>query len=213
MFIRCYITGPLQVNTYLVMDEETGEGMIVDPGAYSSQLENDIVSECKNIKYIFLTHGHADHIGGVEDFQNKFPKAKILAGKNEKEILENPALNSSLDFSPKPISIKLDDKNYLQEGDEIKLGELVFNVIETPGHTPGGLSLYTKDAVFCGDTLFRMSVGRTDFYGGDYNALASSIKEKLFKLPDNALVLPGHMDQTSIGYEKKYNPFFGIGRE
>lgn len=199
-----YLTGPIQVNTYLAYDE-TGNGFIVDPGGYSKQLTEKAISEGINIKYIILTHGHGDHIGGVDDFKNDFPEAKVIAYYGEREMLENASLNVSGELFGRPITINADI--YVADGDKLTIGNTELTFVHTPGHTKGGMCIITKGYVFSGDTLFMSSIGRTDFYGGSFDELINSIKEKLFILPDDTVVLPGHMGETSIGYEKEHNPF------
>ena len=199
-----YLTGPIQVNTYLAYDE-TGNGFIVDPGGYSKQLTEKAISERINIKYIILTHGHGDHIGGVDDFKNDFPEAKVIAYYGEREMLENASLNVSGELFGRPITINADI--YVADGDKLTIGNTELTFVHTPGHTKGGMCIITKGYVFSGDTLFMSSIGRTDFYGGSFDELINSIKEKLFILPDDTVVLPGHMGETSIGYEKEHNPF------
>lgn len=204
MKVLKFLTGPIQVNTYLAYDE-TKKGFIVDPGDYSRQLTEKIQSEEIDIEYIILTHGHGDHIGGVLQYKELFPNSKIVAGSKEKELLENPALNLSAELFGKPLRIFAD--MYVSEGDSVQVGNTSLSFIDTPGHTVGGICILTKGYVFSGDTLFMSSIGRTDFHGGNFQQLIDSIREKLFVLPDETIVLPGHMDETSIGYEKEHNPF------
>ena len=159
-----------------------------------------------NIKYIILTHGHSDHICGVNEHKAEFPDAKIVAYKDEEAMLENPNLNQSPGFGV-PYSTKADI--LVSDGDELKVGDVTLKFIHTPGHTEGGMCIYVKEAkaLFSGDTLFRQSIGRTDFPGGSYKEIMDSIRKKLFLLPDDTNVFPGHMGTTSIGFEKENNPF------
>lgn len=205
MKIKKYLTGIVTVNTYLVYDEDTKEGFIVDPGAYCPQLTKDAEDEKVDIKYIILTHGHGDHIGGVEGHLRDFPNAKVVAHEAEAEMLANPEYNVSMDCCRREISMSADI--YVKEGDTLKVGGIELTFIHTPGHTRGGMSIYTDGYLFSGDTLFRMSIGRTDFYGGDFGEIMDSIKKKLFVFPDDTVVLPGHMGATTIGDEKRGNPF------
>ena len=206
MKITCMPSGPLGVNTYLVVDENTKEGFIVDPGGYNPKLTKKVSDEGIEIKYIVLTHGHADHISGVNEHLDDFPDAKVVVHTNEKPMLEDPRENQSLMFGSAQ-TVKGDI--FVNDGDELEVGNLKLKFIFTPGHTPGGMCIYveSEDVLFSGDTLFRQSIGRTDFPGGSFRDLADAVHTKLFILPDQTVVLPGHMGQTSIGFEKENNPF------
>ena len=199
-------SGALQANIYLAVDEKTNEGFIVDPGGYNKVLTKEVRDNDVNIKYIILTHGHSDHICGVNEHKAEFPDAKIVAYKDEEAMLENPNLNQSPGFGV-PYSTKADI--LVSDGDELKVGDVTLKFIHTPGHTEGGMCIYVKEAkaLFSGDTLFRQSIGRTDFPGGSYKEIMDSIRKKLFLLPDDTNVFPGHMGTTSIGFEKENNPF------
>lgn len=199
-------SGALQANTYLAVDEKTNEGFIVDPGGYNKVLTKEVRDNDVNIKYIILTHGHSDHICGVNEHKAEFPDAKIVAYKDEEAMLENPNLNQSPGFGV-PYSTKADI--LVSDGDELKVGDVTLKFIHTPGHTEGGMCIYVKEAkaLFSGDTLFRQSIGRTDFPGGSYKEIMDSIRKKLFLLPDDTNVFPGHMGMTSIAFEKENNPF------
>ena len=199
-------SGALQANTYLAVDEKTNEGFIVDPGGYNKVLTKEVRDNDVKIKYIILTHGHSDHICGVNEHKAEFPDAKIVVYKDEEAMLENPNLNQSPGFGV-PYSTKADI--LVSDGDELKVGDVTLKFIHTPGHTEGGLCIYVKEAkaLFSGDTLFRQSIGRTDFPGGSYKEIMDSIRKKLFLLPDDTNVFPGHMGTTSIGFEKENNPF------
>ena len=205
MKIIRYITGPIQVNTYLTYDEEQKVGFLVDPGAYASEITEKINELGVDLKYIILTHGHGDHIGGVEGFLKDFPAAKVVADQDEKEMLQNGSLNSSVEMFGRPIEIDAD--LYVKDKDTLNVGSMELTFLHTPGHTKGGMSIYVDGHLFSGDTLFRYSIGRTDFYGGDFSVLMNSIKDTLFLLPDDTIVLPGHMELTRIGDEKRGNPF------
>ena len=215
MKIQNYNSGMMGTNCYLVWDENSKEAMIVDPGGYVPQIDTVVETEGLTVKYIFLTHGHGDHIGGVDKFREKYPDALLVAGEKEASLLGDARQNLSGEFG-NPTSFAAN--NWLKENDEISLGQLSLKVFETPGHTPGGISLYAADGsafeegkfsgvVFTGDTLFQESIGRTDFPGGDYRTLDEAIKTKLYTLPMDTVVLPGHMGFTTIGNEVKNNPF------
>ncbi|MDO4545382.1 MAG: MBL fold metallo-hydrolase [Bacillota bacterium] len=199
-------SGALGVNTYLAVDENTKKGFIVDPGGYNAALTRKVKNEGIDIEYIILTHGHADHICGVKEQHADFPDAKIVAHADEKQMLEDAGFNMSTAFGM-PTTVEADI--FVQEGDTLQVGDATLEFFHTPGHSPGGMCIYIESAgaLFSGDTLFHQSIGRTDFPGCSFEQLADSIHNKLFVLPDETNVFPGHMGTTSIGYEKGHNPF------
>jgi len=217
MKIRMFEFGTVGTNCYLVWEEESKEAMLIDPGAFKKVIDHMIEENGLILKYIVLTHGHGDHICGVEGFQTRHPDAILAASAKESWLLQEPVENLSKMICGKEVILA--PGLQLSEGDELTLGYLSFKVIETPGHTDGGICLYVKEwdegltgqdysgTVFSGDTLFNESIGRTDLSGGDFNVLKTSIIDKLYILPDDTIVLPGHMDVTTIGHEKNYNMF------
>lgn len=202
-------SGALQVNTYLAVDEETNKGFIVDPGGYNPALTKMVKDENIDIEYIILTHGHSDHICGVKEHLEDFPDAKVVADKEEEPMLHDVRFNFSAEFG---MPYTVDADIYVTDGDELNVGSINLKIFHTPGHSPGGMCIYAEkeNVLFSGDTLFRQSIGRTDFPGCSFEALAESIKEKLFVLPDETQVFPGHMGPTQIGFEKRNNPFVRI---
>ena len=198
-------TGMLQANTYLVCDETSRLGFIVDLGGYSKELKNIIEKNDIQIQYIVLTHGHGDHIGGVQEHLRDFPDAKVVCSRAEEKMLLDPELNEAHHFGPEKVSFKPDI--LVDDGDTLTVGNMTMKFIMTPGHTEGGMCILVDDVLFSGDTLFCRSIGRTDLAGGDFKTLMESIKNKLFLLPDETQVLPGHMGTTTIGFEKEHNPF------
>ncbi len=198
-------TGMLQANTYLVCDETSRLGFIVDLGGYSRELKNIIEKNDIQIQYIVLTHGHGDHIGGVQEHLKDFPDAKVVCSRAEEKMLLDPELNEAHHFGPEKVSFKPDI--LVDDGDTLTVGNMTMKFIMTPGHTEGGMCILIDDVLFSGDTLFCRSIGRTDLAGGDFRTIMESIKKKLFLLPDETQVLPGHMGPTTIGFEKENNPF------
>lgn len=207
MNVRNMPSGMLMVNTYLVIDENTNKGFIVDPGGFDKKLCSVVEQSGISLEYIILTHGHVDHIGGVEDYKKKFPQIKVVAAKAELEMLKNPDFNMSSMMGMSPVSLVPDIT--VVEGDCISVGDIDIRFVMTPGHSPGGMCIIIdkEKVVFSGDTLFAQSIGRTDFPGCSFEKLINSIKEKLFILDDDTVVYPGHMNSTSIGFEKRHNPF------
>jgi glyoxylase-like metal-dependent hydrolase (beta-lactamase superfamily II) len=207
MRMKTFQLGALGTNCYLVWDEETKDAFIVDPADYTAEVESAIKEEGLRLKYVVLTHGHGDHIGGVRGVQKAFPEAQLAVGKDELTVLGDPALNYS-EYTNGRIETFVPDL-MLSDGDEIMVGGLALKIIETPGHTIGGISIFIEadggGTLFSGDTLFLTSIGRTDLPTGDFAVLERSIQQKLYTLPDETEVYPGHMGPTTIGYEKRYN--------
>jgi hydroxyacylglutathione hydrolase len=205
MQVKSYMTGPLSVNTFLAIDEASGKAFLVDPGGEDKKLLKDVEDNNIKVEYIILTHGHGDHICGIKSYQEAWPEALVVAHESEADLLSQPNKNFSLVTCGFPVSIKPDIT--VKDGDEFILGESTIKFLFTPGHTPGGMSIYVKGNLFSGDTLFAGSVGRTDFPGSSFKELKKSIQEKLYVLPDETKVYPGHMGFTTIGSEKEHNPF------
>lgn len=201
MIIKTFVCGMIRNNCYVLTNENSNEAVIVDPGAQNINLEAYLITKQLDVKYILLTHGHGDHTGGIDRIKDLFPECKVIASKKEAKLL----FDRSFSFGKGGIVADIN----VYDNDELDLCGIQFKVIETPGHTPGGVCYYVKSdkVLFSGDTLFQFSVGRTDFPGGNTADLINSITKKLFLLPDDTRVLPGHEGETEIGKEKVYNPF------
>jgi len=196
--------GQMGTNCYLVWDEKTLEAAVIDPGFEDQRISDSINENKLKVKYILLTHGHFDHLGGVNQIR-ELTGAKVLIHENDADCLLDPRRNLSVLAGMSMVLEPAD--GYLKETETVSLGELVIRVIHTPGHSKGGICLLAEDQLFAGDTLFNTSIGRTDFADGDLNELLNEIETKLFILDDATTVLPGHGENTTIGYEKKNNPF------
>ena len=203
------VLGPLQTNCYLM--NLGSHSLVVDPAADAKNITHWIKENAPNTKTdIFLTHGHFDHIGAVPDLAKTYPDARIFASEREKEFLIDPALNLSASFgTPMDLRDLLERITWVKEGDHLDYGENRLEVMALPGHTPGhlGLKFARENCVFVGDTLFAGSVGNTQLPRGNFEVMMKTIIEKLLKLPDEMMVLSGHGGPTTIGEEKKSNPF------
>ncbi len=206
--VNKYVLGPVQTNCYVVINQETKETLFIDPADKPAMFGSEIRKEGLVPAAILLTHGHFDHIMAVNELRDEF-HMPVYAHEDEKEILQNGKLNcSSMLGYCTPYLTHADI--YVKDGQELELAGFRIRVFHTPGHTKGGCCYYFPDegVVFAGDTLFAGSIGRTDFPTGSMSELIRGVREKLFVLPDDTLVCPGHMHETTIGHEKQYNPFF-----
>jgi hydroxyacylglutathione hydrolase len=193
MFVKMFTVGMFRTNCFLVADAKTHDALIIDPGFDQEFEARTVLKEIEHndleVRYIINTHGHIDHISGNKMLK-EVTKAPILIHENDAPTLSNP-----------PADRKLHD------GDLIQIGNVKLRVIHTPGHSEGSIILLGADAVFAGDTLFAGSIGRYDLPGGDIVELKNSLRNKLLILPDYVKVYPGHGPVTSIGEERRYNPF------
>jgi glyoxylase-like metal-dependent hydrolase (beta-lactamase superfamily II) len=208
--------GPIQANCYILGCEKTRQAVVIDPGDDPDRILTRLAGDQLKVVHIINTHGHFDHVGANKRLK-AVTGADILIHKADAPMLpqlSRAAASWGLSAEDSPTADRL-----LEDGDTITFGAHSLTVLHTPGHTPGGICLYTeypnagdvKKAVFVGDTLFAGSIGRTDFPGGSYDTLIDSIRTQLFALADDVEVYPGHMASTTIGVEKRTNPFCGAG--
>ena len=199
--------GILETNCYVV--ENHGIISVIDPSAFYEEerlfLKEFILSLNGSLQFIINTHGHFDHISANAFLKNNFPDAQILIHFADSEKLKSPIKNRSAEFSLNVVSPRADKE--LKDGNIIKIGEASFKVIHTPGHTKGSIMLYGEGFLFSGDTLFAGTVGTTKEYKGAFNEMIQSIKEKVLMLPGSTLILPGHMETSTIEEGKSLNPF------
>ncbi len=195
-----FVIGPLATNCYVLYDEKTHKGVLLDPAAHDPNIEEYIKERNIDVEYTINTHGHADHITGNAVFG--FP---ILIHQLDEACLQDPVKSLSV-FSGADVE-GTSAARLLQDGDIIEVGEMKLEIIHTPGHTPGGISVKCGNIIFSGDTLFFEGIGRTDLPGGDTKTLLDAINDKLMVFPDDVRVLPGHGPETTIGHERQNNPF------
>ena len=207
MILRQMQVGQMMVFAYLLGDQETGEALVIDPAADVEEIIAVAAENKLKIKYIVNTHSHLDHTAGNADMKRLTGAQIIVHEAAADQLINTPDVYLSM-FKAKP-SPPADIK--VKDGDQIRVGSIALTVLYTPGHTEGGMCLYMDGFVFTGDTLFVEAVGRTDFPGGSWDVMYRSIKEKLFTLPEETAVLPGHnygpSPTSTIGHEKRHNPF------
>lgn len=205
--VKCFPAGPLDENTYIITDDSTGFKAVLDPGYIGADVRSEI-GDKYNLKYILLTHGHHDHFAAAQDYIAEYPDAVFAAPAGESYLMYGSRDNQMMaSMSGDGRGRCPEAKLLLKEGDTVTLGETVLTVVETPGHTEGGICFYTDKEVFTGDTLFRLSVGNTSFETGDWPTMVRSIETKLYTLSDDLIVWPGHGPASTIGFEKRTNPF------
>lgn len=197
--------GVMGANCYLYACMDSKKAVLIDPGAEGKKIHRWISEKDLKIEYILLTHGHVDHIGAVDELRGLLGEVLVGIHADDAEMLTNGRKNLSSNFGPEVVLQSAD--LLLQDGQELLIGTKRLSVISTPGHTPGGVCFLSTEGLFSGDTLFEGTIGRTDFPGGSLNQLLKGVKEKLLILPDDTLVFPGHGEETSIGAEKRDNPY------
>jgi len=194
MILKVLVVGPFATNCYVVGSEPAKQGMIIDPATEAKAILDAVHQLGISISLIVVTHTHIDHIGAVREIKRETNADFAL------HETEGRGIAQVISRLPQPDRL-------LKDGDTIDIGDLHFLVLHTPGHSPGGISLLGHGVVFCGDTLFKLGIGRTDLPGCSHNQLMSSIQSKLMVLPDETIVLPGHGPWTTIGDERRMNSF------
>jgi hydroxyacylglutathione hydrolase len=211
MRIKTFVVNPFQMNSYVYYCENTHEGMIIDPAFYTKYEQDELIDFLNNnniiIKYIVNTHGHIDHVLGNAFAAEQFRVPVLI--HNDDLFLYNRAPEQGLLYGIRLNALPVPDAS-LNEKYNLKLGSNELKIIHTPGHSPGGICIadFSEKIVFCGDTIFKLSIGRTDLPGGDYETLIKTINTKLFdSMDDDVSLYPGHMESTTVGFEKENNPF------
>lgn len=204
MILARIVVGPLEVNCYILADENTGEAVLIDPGADAEDILRVVRDKNLKVRYIINTHAHFDHVGANAKIKQE-TGAQILMHEADLDMLEG-AVDQAAFFGSRILPPPAPDI-YVKDGDSVSAGEITLTVLHTPGHSRGGICLLADGMVFTGDSLFAGSIGRTDFDGGDLMTLINSIRTKLLRLPEDTRVFPGHGPDTTIGQELKDNPF------
>ncbi|MFH1398160.1 MAG: MBL fold metallo-hydrolase [Candidatus Omnitrophota bacterium] len=206
MILKRVVVGPVESNCYILARPGFEQALIIDPGAEEAKIRKVLTKHKLKPGIIINTHGHYDHIGCDDKFG-----VLVYIHQADSDFLKEPNLNLSGFFAPDPFALKDSVIKEVRENDIISLGGIKLEVIHLPGHTPGGIALLLKEPVkgilFTGDSLFCAGIGRTDFPGASETALVQAIKEKLFKLPDETVIYPGHGPASTIGRERENNPF------
>lgn len=202
MIIKQYVAGPIDANNYLVVDQKTCDAVLIDCSEYKQEILQDIEDLDANVKHILLTHGHFDHILGIDKMREKLHCDVLM---NEKDMWWVENVNKLLPQFDVAEIVPPKIDNFIKNGDIIDVGSLKIKVLSTPGHTKGSVCFLLDNVLFSGDTLFRGCVGRCDLTGGSYDDIKHSVRDILFKLPNGTKICPGHSASSTIEYEKKYN--------
>lgn len=207
MIQKALLVGLLEVNCYILGDEETKEAVVIDPGGDENEILEALKYHGLQLKTIIDTHGHFDHVDANQPLKEA-TGASIAIHEADAAMLAKPSAEAMF-FTGNRLRLSAADI-LLKEGDVLSFGNYRLKVLHTPGHTPGGISLVMEGStlVYVGDLLFQGSIGRTDFPGGSFEDLINAVKTKIFSLGDNYTVYPGHGPVTTVGQERKYNPFF-----
>ena len=211
MIIKTFIEPPIENNNYLIIDEVAKEAALIDCSFNDEDIKLTLEKYGAVLKYILLTHGHFDHIAGLEPhpslkilgIKHKYPS--VLVHENDMGWIEE--VNTYLPMVGLPSMEVPTITDFIKDGDVIEVGSLKIKVIHTPGHTQGGVCFYVDGVLFSGDTIFKEAVGRCDLPGGNFEQLVESIKNKIFTLPDETIIYPGHGQKTNVGWEKEHNQY------
>lgn len=206
LMVRGIVVGVFQENCWVVGNRRTGEAICIDPGDQPDEVLALARDMGVTIKAIANSHAHIDHVMGVRGVAER-TGAKFYLHQADLSLLQNGWKDAAIRFGIDVSQGPPDPDHFVDEGAIVEVEGLQLRTITTPGHTPGSISYYTEGMLFSGDTLFRGSIGRTDLPGGDFAQEMTSITQKLLALPDETIVLPGHMDETNIAFEKRHNPF------
>lgn len=206
MILKTFVTGMLDNNNYLLIDEKSKEAVLIDCSDYLEEVDVVLKNYDAKLKYILITHGHFDHVLGINKFHEMYPETQIIAPLLDKDLIED--IGTFVDRfigGMGQVDVPHVD-NYVSENDEFTIGEHKIKIISTPGHTKGGVCYSVDEKIFSGDTIFLGSVGRTDLPGGNFEQIRSSVKKILEMFDDGTPIYCGHGASTSVGYEKVHNP-------